>query len=766
LDHHSLNQLLGQAVALHRQGRLAEAEAFYVRFLDRQPDHFDALHNLGIVKAQQQKHAEAERSISAALRIRPQSSEALSSLGNVLSAAKRHEEAIAAFDRAVALDRQNVGAWLNRGNALSGAKRYEEALASYDRALSLTPGNAAVHHNRGSILRELGRGEEALESIEQALALAPGYVAAYNSRGMVLIELGRFEEALANCRKAIELKPDYADAYHTMGGAFFALQRYGEAVRSYEKALAVKPDFVDAWVGAGDALHELGRLEAVNAYEKALAINPEIAKAWFGLGNVFFELRRFDDALAAYDRALAIGPDLKFGASVRLLAKLPLCDWRGFDAQARQILSGVRSGDAVCLPFALTIISSTPADQLRAAKLYIQDACPATKPFWRGEKYSHDRIRLAYLSADFHSHATAFLMAGMFEHHDRSRFETTALSYGPHVESDMRRRLQGSFDRFFDVRAQADWDVAVLIRRLEIDIAVDLKGLTGRARTGILARRAAPIQVSYLGYPGTMGADYIDYIIADRWIIPEQDRQWYSEKVVHLPDSYQANDSKRRIADRTPTRVEAGLLQTGFVFCSFNATYKIAPDIFSIWMRLLRAIDGSVLWLIEENAAAVDNLRREATEAGVSAERLIFAPKINNDAHLARHRLADLFLDTLPYNAHTTASDALWAGVPMLTCLGPTFAGRVGASLLHAVGLPELVTESLEEYEALALRLAQQPALLASLRAKLANNRTTCALFNTQRFTRHIEAAFTTMWEIQQCGEAPRSFAVTEDAGS
>jgi predicted O-linked N-acetylglucosamine transferase (SPINDLY family) len=351
-------------------------------------------------------------------------------------------------------------------------------------------------------------------------------------------------------------------------------------------------------------------------------------------------------------------------------------------------------------------------------------------------------------------------MAGLFEHHDRSRFETTALSYGPAVESDMRRRLQGSFDRFFDVRMQADWDVAVLIRRLEIDIAVDLKGLTGRARTNILARRAAPIQVSYIGYPGTMGADYIDYIIADRWVIPEPDRQWYSEKIVYLPDSYQANDSKRRIADRAPTRIEAGLPQTGFVFCSFNATYKISPDIFTLWMRLLRAIDGSVLWLIEENAVAVDNLRREAMERGVSPERLIFAPKISTDAHLARQRLADLFLDTLPYNAHTTASDALWAGLPVLTCPRSTFAGRVGASLLHAVGLPEMITASLEEYEALALRLARDPALLASLKAKLASNRLKCPLFDTQRFTRHVEAAFTTMWELHQRGEAPRSFAV------
>jgi len=440
---------------------------------------------------------------------------------------------------------------------------------------------------------------------------------------------------------------------------------------------------------------------------------------------------------------------------------MQLCDWRGLDDQSRRLLSRVRSGALIPLPFTIVMVPSTPADQLQAAKLAGQDRYPsAREPLWRGEKYRHDRIRLAYLSADFHDHATAWLMAGLFELHDRSRFETTALSYGPSVESEMRQRLQRSFDRFIDVREQPDQEVAVLIRRLEIDIAIDLKGFTQSARTNILALRPAPIQVSYMGYPGTMGADYIDYILADHFVIPDDHRQWYSEKVVYLPDSYQTNDSRRRIADRAPTRDEAHLPQAGFVFCSFNAAYKITPEFFTIWIRLLGAIEGSVLWLVEEGAATTDNLRREAAERGISAERLVFAPKVGNEAHLARHRLADLFLDTLPYNAHTTASDALWAGLPVLTCLGSTFAGRVAASLLTAVGLPELITTSLDEYEALALRLAREPELLSSFRSRLAKNRLTYPLFDTERHARHVEAAFTRMWEIHARGEAPRSFSV------
>jgi predicted O-linked N-acetylglucosamine transferase (SPINDLY family) len=324
----------------------------------------------------------------------------------------------------------------------------------------------------------------------------------------------------------------------------------------------------------------------------------------------------------------------------------------------------------------------------------------------------------------------------------------------------MRTRLRKGFDRFLDVREESDRETALLLRELETDIAVDLKGFTTACRTEILAYRPAPIQVSYLGYPGTMGADFIDYILADRFVIPEQQHAFYSEKIVYLPDSYQPNDTQRRIGERTPTRAEAGLPEAGFVFCSFNSNHKITPAVFEIWMRLLHRVEGSVLWLLENNAAATSNLRREAAARGIAAERLVFAPRVNVDDHLARHRLAELFLDTLPYNAHTTASDALWAGLPVLTCAGTTFPGRVAGSLLRAVALPELVTDSLPEYEALALRLATDGERLAALRARLTENRATCPLSDTPRFRRHIEAAYDTMWKRYEAGEPPASFAV------
>jgi predicted O-linked N-acetylglucosamine transferase (SPINDLY family) len=395
------------------------------------------------------------------------------------------------------------------------------------------------------------------------------------------------------------------------------------------------------------------------------------------------------------------------------------------------------------------------------ARVWATQKYPAAPvPLWRGEAYRHDKIRIAYLSADFRTHATALLMAGVFEAHDRSRFEITAISFGADDKSPMRARIEAGFDRFIDVRAVGDADVAKSLREGEIDIAVDLKGYTQEGRPGILAHRPAPIQAQYLGYPGTMAADYYDYLIADPIVIPEEHRPFFSERIAYLPDTYQCNDSKRAIAPRAPRRSEMGLPENGFVFCCFNNNHKILPNMFDTWMRLLRQVDNSVLWLLQDNLAVVRNLSREALARGIAPERLVFARRCMPADHLARQRLADLFLDTLPYNAHTTCSDALWAGLPVLTVQGSCFAGRVAASLLSAHGVHELITHSLEDYEALALKLARDPAALTAIREKVARHRDTHALFDTVRFTRNLEAAYLTMWERHQRGEQPLTFSV------
>ena len=411
------------------------------------------------------------------------------------------------------------------------------------------------------------------------------------------------------------------------------------------------------------------------------------------------------------------------------------------------------------VPFLSLSIPASRADQLQFAKTFVSDQ-GSFSALWRDEIYSHDRIRIGYLSADFRHHPLAQLAVGLFEHHDKSRFEIMAISCGPDDGSDLRNRIRSAAENFIDVRGMPDSAVAEFIRRREIDILVDLSGFTQDNRFSVFARRVSPLQVNFLCYTGTMGADCMDYIIADPTVIPKDHFQFYSEKVVWLPDTYQANDRSRPIAGRRPTRSECNLPDAAFAFCCFNATYKITPEVFAVWMRLLAKREGSVLWLLETNPTAAQNLRREAEAHGITPKRLIFAPAMPLADHMARIGLADLFVDTLPYNAHTTASDALWAGVPVLTCLGDTFAGRVAASLLKAVGLPELITASLEDYEALAIKLAREPSFLTAIKAKLAGNRDTYPLFDTARFARHIEAAYMTMWERQQKGAPPQGFAV------
>jgi predicted O-linked N-acetylglucosamine transferase (SPINDLY family) len=436
------------------------------------------------------------------------------------------------------------------------------------------------------------------------------------------------------------------------------------------------------------------------------------------------------------------------------------CDWRARDEEMATIAAALALGNSAIQPFDCLAISDSEAQNRTAAELHAAQECPAQSPIWRGERYNHEKLRIGYLSTDFRAHAVAFLIVGALEHHDKSRFETIGFSIGPDDGSDVCGRIVSALDRFVDLNGMNNAQAAMAMREMEIDIAVDLNGYTGQCRTQILAQRPAPIQVNYLGYPGTMGAPYIDYILADRIVIPEGSRVNYSENVVYLPDTYQANDSNRRVSSADTTRAGAGLPENGFVFCSLSSSYKFAPAMFDIWMRLLKAVDGSVLWLLQDNVPATAALKREAEARGVAGDRLIFAPQVPPAEHLARQRLADLFLDTLPYNAHTTASDALWMGLPVVTCAGATFPARVATSILHAAGLPELSSSSLAEYEALALKLARDPRARAALKEKIAALKGRCRLFDTASFTRHLESAYLGMWRRHLNGLPPEGFAI------
>ncbi|MBS0519737.1 MAG: tetratricopeptide repeat protein [Proteobacteria bacterium] len=649
-----------------------------------------------------------------------------------------------------------------QGFAFHRQGRLDEAEQCYRSVLARQPTHFHALHFSGLIHYQRGAHADAADWISRAIAVDPNVPEAHSNLGLALQELRRYDEALAAHQRSLELKPGAPEALNNRGNVLLALNRPQEALVDYDEALRQKPDFALAHNNRGDALRALGRVEeALEAYDRALALMPDFVLALNNRGRVLREMKRFDQAAATFARLLVLAPQQPYVPGMLFDVRLNACQWQGYDAGATAIVAAIRRGERVDAPFSFFNYSLSPADQLLCARNFSAvEFPPSPQPLAVGRPVRRERIRLAYLSPDFRQHATAYLTAGLFEQHDRSRFEVFGFSYGPDDQSEIRARLQAGFDRFIDVRESRDRAVAELLHRNGIDIAIDLAGYTAMNRMGILANRPAPVQVLYLGFPATTGTSFIDYLIADRHVIPPQHEQAYSEKIVRLPDSYQINDDRRLIANQTPLRAEFGLPERGFVFCSFNNSYKIRPSTFDVWMRLLRAVEGSVLWLLDDNPFATGALRREAQQRGVAPDRLIFAPRVSLEQHLARHRCADLFLDTFPCNAHTTASDALWAGLPLVTLTGDVFASRVAASLLNAVGLPELVTGNLADYEALAFRLATTPTLLAEIRAKLQAQRLTAPLFDTGRTCRHLESAYAGMYERCLRGEAPAGFDV------
>ena len=585
--------------------------------------------------------------------------------------------------------------------------------------------------------------------------------------GTLYLQQGAYEEAGQLLQDALCIKV-HPFALSNYGSVQAKLKRPEEALVCYERALALKPDYTDALNNQGNVLKGLKRLdEALTSYDRALQIKPDYAEALYNRGNLLKEFRRFTEAIENYQQVLAQDTENANAFCHMADCLRRICDWSTYAEMSQEMHDRTQDGRMIVEPFIFLSWSDEPADQLRCAKTYIKDKLGSEiVPFSPKPSRSSGTLRIAYLSADFYQHATAYLMAELFELHDRKRVEVLGVSYGPDDGSPVRQRLERSFDEFIDVKTLDDKSVAELLVKKNLHIAVDLKGYTTDSRPEILARRPAPIQVNYLGYPGTMGAEFIDYILVDPFVVPPEQQPFYTEKLVHLPACYQVNDRQRQIAKATPDRADCGLPAEGFVYCCFNNSYKITPFIFTIWMRLLTAIPGSVLWLLKDTEQVEVNLRSEATARGVEPDRLVFAPPRPLAEHLARHRLADLFLDTLPVNAHTTASDALWAGLPVLTCPGKSFAARVAGSLLHAVGLPELVTNNIEDYESLALALARDPQRLRSIKENLLRNRDTMPLFDSERFCRHLESAYETMWQWWRSGESPKPFSITPVTGT
>jgi predicted O-linked N-acetylglucosamine transferase (SPINDLY family) len=734
--------LLQDALKLRRAGKLAEAAEIYRQVLNVAPRNFEALHALGIVRYQCGDMKEAERLIGEAVSVNPQAADAHYNRGSVLLRLGEVEQALASFGLAIALKPDYLEALTNRGNALTRLGRYPEALADFDRTTALRPELAQTWGNQAGALFKLARYADAVASYDRALALQPANVEARINRGDALMGLQRLDEALA----------------------------------VFDAVLAAQPRNPDAWTRRGGVLAQLGRREeAIAAFTRALEVRPGDAESLNQRGNAYLMLRRFEEARPDFEGALAQDKNLPWTPGNLAYCRLNGCDWDGLEEASSAMSRAVRSGQPVCSPLVYLSLAGldgdtheVSADALTAARLWVERQHPALEPaFWSEEHYHHDRIRVAYLSADFCDHAVARLLVGVLEAHDRDRFEPIGVALGPDDGSILRHRLERAFETFTDARSLKDAEIAVWMREREVDVAIDLNGFTAGCRPGILARRPAPVQAQFLGFPGTMGAPYIDYLVADEIVIPPEERRHYQERIVYLPRSYLPNDSKRVIGTPTPSRAQAGLPDRGFVFCCFNSAFKITPAMFGIWMNLLKAVEDSVLWLPAGSHASSSALMREAESRGVDRGRLVFAPfTATAEEHLSRLRLADLFLDTLPYNAHATACDALWAGVPVLTLQGNTFASRVAASALHGVGLPELITTSVEGYEALALELARDRSRLRNMRATLERGRGTMSLFDTVGFARDFENAIAAMYDRYRRGQAPEGLGLAATGGT
>ena len=676
--------------------------------------------------------------------------------GSALLELEQHQAALECFKQAIALKPDYAEAYNDLGYTLTLLNQYPAAVANYNQAIALKPDYPDAYINRGLAMQELEQYQTALESYNQAIALKPDAEKAFSNRGIVHYLLKEYPSALESYNQAIALNPNLPEAYCNRGLVFQNLGQYQAALEEYAQALVLKPDYAEAYTNRGLAFQSLGQYqEALEEYAQAIVLNPDTVEAYNNCGVILAKLKQYQAALVAFDKVIALKPDFKFLFGQRLHVKSHLCDWNDFENECKLLQEKIERSEKAADPFIVLSLINAPSLLRRSADIYAQDKYSVNQPLPKIAKYpKKNKLRIGYFSEDFRNHPVSILMAELFESHDRSQFELTAFSFGPDSQDEMRVRVGAAFDNFIDIRNQTDREVALLARQLEIDIAIDLGGYTGDCRTGIFALRAAPIQVSYIGFLGTMGADFIDYLIADPVIIPEAAKHYYAEKIAYLP-SYQANDSKRCIADREFTRNELGLPEQGFVFCCFNNNYKINPLIYDSWMRILKAVEGSVLLLYVDNDECQINLSKEAELRGINPRRIIFGERLPVPEYLARYRCADLFLDTLPYNAGTTASDALWVGLPVLTCMGETFASRVAASLLTAIRLPELITASLVDYEAMAIGLATHPTKLKEIKGKLAHNRLTTPLFNTPLFTRHIEAAYMAMYERYQADLPP-----------
>lgn len=783
--------LYNLALVCVRTGNLLEAISKLTLSLKNEPGNKDALMLLGDIHRHRGSLVEAKSSYKKAYMLPVSDLPCICKLGSTLFALGEFEATINLFQKhfdelrdnafgrkklaacflmigdyesaylhgreASILDPTDSENWNILGVTLRRRLQPEEALVCYERAIAINNKYAEVFNNKGLVLHDLKRFGESVHSYEKAIELKPDYSNAWCNHGNSLVSLGRYEEALRSINRSLELRTDSAETWMIRGNILRDLNRFEESLISYDRSITLKADYAEAWNNRGVVLRDLKRFEeSLTSCDRSIHLNSQLVEGWINRGTALYEIKRYQDALISYERAIQLSPNFEWLEGDLVLIMLKLCSWNNIEERIRSLGENLIAGRPAGHPFVALGLFDDLQVQKRCAGVYAASKWSSVdmKPITRNE-YKKEKICIGYFSMDFREHAVSYLIAGLIEQHDRGQFEVFGFSYGVNTADPVRKRLEKSFDKFFDVKNMSDLEIVDLSRAQGVDIAVDLAGYTKDSRPGIFARRAAPLQINYLGYPGTLGSKDADYLIADPIIIPRQSREGYSEKIIYLPGSYQINDSKRKVSDRIFSREELGLPERGVILCCFNSSWKILPEVFDGWMRILRSSACTYLWLYEDNCVAASNLREEAVKRGVDPNRLVFAGRAPQVEHLARYKLADLFLDTYPYGAHTTASDAIWSGVPVITRCGTSFASRVASSLLYSVGLPELITYSAQDYECLVLELLTDSNRLHELKQRLFKNKAVASLFNSTLVTRQIESAYSTVFDRYRSGGLP-----------
>ena len=720
-----MDNLFKSAVECYQNKQFEKAENICLKILELDPNNFDATNLLAAISYQN----------------------------------KSYSKSIKLFRKATEINPNRFDIYNNLSIALLQENKLKEAIHSWDQAIKLNPNFSEGYFGKGNAFTDLKDYSQAIDNFKKALEIKPDYKQAYNNLASVYANLKDYENAIKIFKKAINIKPVHFNEYNNLGNIYYESYEFNKAIENYNLALKINPDFSLIYYNKAKALYKINlKQEAIFNYEKAISINKNFAEAYKNLGNLYLDLKTLEKSIYNHEQALKINPKIKYLSGTILQSKCGLCDWRNFKKEKEILKNDILNGKKAASPFSTILIYDSPSIQKMASNLFVESEFKKSK--YLKNKKQNKKIRVAYFSADFHNHATMYLMANLFELHDKTKFETFAFSFGPNDESQIRKRVSKSFDKFFDVKLKNTNEIVKLSRDLNIDIAVDLKGFTNDNRFDLFVERCAPIQISYLGFPGTSGSDCIDYLIADKMVIPHENRIFYSEKIIYLPNTYQVNDATISISEKKFSRRDFGIPNNSFVFSLFNNSYKIMPEMFDVWINILERVNNSILWLLVDNETVKNNLKRILVSRGIDQKRILFASRMIHSEHLARLKLADLFLDTYPCNAHTTASDSLRSCLPIITLRGSSFASRVTSSLLSSIGLEKLITNTKKDYEELAVKIAKDKNLYTKIKDELATNIKSKPFLNTQIFAKKLESAYTNIYNKYVNNEKPETVEI------